>query len=145
MADDGKGMLLQFQSELHAWSKVLDRSLADVVRIITLEVYREIILRNPVDTGYSRSQWNVAINAPDTSVGEKPKGKGKIPPKPAPILTGIDGKQKVYVTNSLDYIRFLEEGSSQQAPSGFIRIAIAKVEAKVDAMVQQARSEGFRA
>jgi hypothetical protein len=144
--DDGESLVLSFEADLDTWGELLDRKKADVQRIITLEVYREITLRNPVDTGYSRSNWNMAVATPDTHVsGQKPEKGAKMPPKPVDnaVLAAIDGKQKSFVTNSLDYIRFLEEGSSQQAPSGFIAIALAKVEAKVETDIEQARSEGF--
>lgn len=162
---DNLRMVADFQADLKTWSRVLDRELADVVRTVTLQLYQEITLRNPVDTGYSRANWNIAQGAPDTTVsGIRPQSNFKAIPKrtqeqfnaPARRRTGgdvisareadmpeIDGQQTVFITNSLPYIQFLEDGSSTQAPSGFVRIALAVVEAKVDSMIAQARSEGF--
>jgi hypothetical protein len=89
----------------------------------------------PVDTGWARANWLPSIGAPlgpgDTS-GIRPEtpnsasttdqdsGLAKV------ATTYQTEKGPVHITNNVPYIVFLNEGSSKQAPSGFVQRAIRK-------------------
>ena len=40
------------------------------------------------------------------------------------ILTGLPAFSVVWLSNNLDYILFLEEGSSRQAPQGMVAVTV---------------------
>jgi hypothetical protein len=62
------------------------------------EIFNEIVDNTPVDTGYAQSQWNIDFPNEDTCV----------------------------ISNDCDYISFLEDGHSSQAPNGMVQIALDK-------------------
>lgn len=143
--------LESFKGDLAKFAEAVDKTKAEATRMIVLELHEEFTIGNPVDTGYSRANWNVTIAAPSTTPrGARPaKGAAKgeqplaFPAVDLSIVKAIDGKEKVFVTNPVDYVRFLEDGSSEQAPSGFIAIGIARVEEKVDTIIQRAVREAM--
>ena len=63
------------------------------------DLFYEIRRRTPVDTGNARDSWEFHK----------------------------DANGDISIVNDVDYIIYLEEGSSQQAPSGMVRTSIAKV------------------
>lgn len=138
--------VIAFKADLAKLSKILDADIAKLLQFLAFDLWNKITQRNPVDTGYSRSQWHINLGSPDTSVGTKP-GRGTTIDLPLSDLARLSGVTKdsiIFVTNSVDYIQYLEEGSSQQAPSGMIRVSIAEVESDIDAYIAKAVSEGFR-
>lgn len=99
---------------------------------VGLELFRRIVLKTPVDTGWARSSWHVALGAPNTSVPPPPSAKGggalltAVPTTTAlagPVPVGVP----VYVTSSLAYIKALEQGHSRQAPQGMVAVSIQEV------------------
>ena len=128
----------QFRADIERLCQELDASIPKLIKLIALDIANMVVEGNPVDTGYSRSQWRIGINAPDTTVsGTRPRNaKGQYTTITAPQLditrlSQLSPNDHVFVTNSVDYVQFLEEGTSQQAPNGFIRLSVAQAEAKV--------------
>lgn len=88
-----------------------------------------------MDTGWSRANWVPAIGAPlltDLS-GIEPSvaGASSAGAKQQSALAGVAsgyrlGRGSVFVSNNVSYIVRLNDGSSRQAPSGFVQRAIAK-------------------
>lgn len=100
----------------------------------------------PVDTGWARANWAPNIGTPLTAViGERPKktaGTGRKRDKkgkfvggaggdPSVLLTYRLGQGPIFITNNVPYIKFLNEGSSKQAPAGFIQAAVARATKQV--------------
>jgi len=42
-----------------------------------------------------------------------------------------DGDRAIYITNNLDYISELEDGSSRQSPSGMVAVTMLELEAGI--------------
>lgn len=91
-----------------------------------------IVRRNPVGTpvttgqkdyrgGRSRANWQYGLNSIPTGVIEDfdPDGSRTISAIAASIPRQAAGKVH-YIANNVDYIGFLEEGSSKQAPNGMV-------------------------
>jgi hypothetical protein len=150
--------IISFKADLNRFAESIDAKVQDAIRRIVIELFNRFTFENPVDTGYSQSNWRISINEPDTTVSNPPtsqerdanKGKkGWINNALGADLSEIVGLttigigrvesgDSVYVTNSVDYVRYLNEGTSKQAPSGWIQIAIAQVVAQVNESVQMA-------
>ena len=79
----------------------LRRHAIGVRREFAVVLYRELWRLTPVLTGYCRSRWRLRYD---------PRNG-----RPARI------------TNDCDYLQFLNNGSSEQAPAGFIQMAQARV------------------
>lgn len=39
--------------------------------------------------------------------------------------------QPIYITNGVDYVQYFEEGTSRQAPNGFIRVAVERLQSQL--------------
>lgn len=101
---------------------------ADLIkRKIALEIFRELIETTPIDTGRAKAGWNLG---PMLTSNVPPKDKSgygydvsmNVNPSMAPKDADI-----IYIYNNVEYIGRLNEGSSTQAPRGFVQIAIDKV------------------
>jgi hypothetical protein len=142
--------IISFKADLNRFAESIDKKVEAVIRQIVIELFNAITLHNPVDTGYSRSNWRVSVNEPDETVSVPPSDKARADTKnrtgwiEAPsldlsILSNLQSTDSVFVTNSVDYVQYLEEGSSKQAPSGFLRISVAQIEAQVDDIAQRSK------
>ena len=76
----------------------LERHLQGVNRQMTIDLHEGLWTATPVRTGYARSRWTTRWR----------NGRGSI-------------------TNDTPYLIYLNAGSSEQAPSGFIQAEITKV------------------
>lgn len=79
-----------------------------VIRDIGIECLNRVTERTPVDTGHARSRW-VMTNNPTSFT----------------------------LSNDADYISFLEEGSSTQAPLGMLGVTMFEVPAITDEVVRK--------
>lgn len=93
-----------------------------ILRKLALDIYTEIIKGNPVKTGRSRANWNLSLHTPNfTTSNSTIPSFVEIPPG------SLKNLPLIYISNGLPYVRELEYGKSDQAPSGFIRLAIQKI------------------
>lgn len=111
----------------------LERATETVIRKISLDVTANLIKTTPVDTGWARANWVPAVGkrfqgtvgsredaqAGRVSAGAQATGQARVA---GYRLT--DGR--VFVSNNVPYILRLNDGSSTQAPAGFIQAAINK-------------------
>lgn len=75
------------------------------VRQVSFDAERFIKLRMPVDTGRARGSWGHA--APPAAPGEG-------------IWLEDEGRLMITQGSRVEYIEYLNQGSSKQAPAGFI-------------------------
>lgn len=92
-----------------------------------------LIEATPVDTGRARANWRGGVGSPETGVLFTPPMAPPSPDAGASIaLSSIIGaaiqykgqKAGISIANNLDYIASLNNGSSKQAPSGFVYKAV---------------------
>jgi len=137
----------EFSLNWEALAEKAKHSVSDVMRKVTLDLWTGITQRTPVDTGRARANWFVNVGSPSKQLDLYPEFKtnfrtvaGKrvrisnnvIPAPQVPDLSKIDGTQDVFISNNLPYIKRLDEGWSQQAPSGMIEGAITAVKARAE-------------
>ncbi len=98
------------------------------VVVIALEVDAELVEATPVDTGFAESQWVMSKGSPINGVVGSPDVVSRSAQEAGRAhVVGYklqDGQ--VWNVNNAEYIEILDGGSSEQAPSGFVRIAINK-------------------
>lgn len=107
-----------------------------IVRKCALAVDGAVVISTPVDTGRARSNWQVEVNQPKTneippySPGKEgstggPNARAAIEQGKAAIARykGGSADAALYLTNNLAYIGKLNDGSSAQAPAGFVEKA----------------------
>jgi hypothetical protein len=96
-----------------------------VIRKVSLDLYRSLVLKSPVDTGRFRGNWQVGIGAIDTATGSAvdPTGEAAIA-RADSALQNVKVGGVIYLTNSLPYAIPLEYGHSKQAPGGMVRTTV---------------------
>jgi hypothetical protein len=123
--------ITELKADLPAIATKINKSVDTVMRYASMTLYGEIIQGNPVDTGFSRANWNISLNEPNYSVRGARNANASYSPQPAVVP---ENRQllPIYIANGVNYVVFLEEGHSKQAPNGFIRIAVERVKAQLD-------------
>jgi len=109
----------EFDTALKEFAKLTELSVAKVAKKTAFLVFKGVIQRTPVDTGWARASWNFTEGTADDSVAAKPT-KGAVAPAPAPPHL-IDNPFPIYyITNNLKYIIPLENGHSKQMEKGYM-------------------------
>ena len=132
-----------FNVQLKRLAELVPERALQIKRYIVLDLNAEIILGNPVNTGYSRANWRIANDAPDTAVTSKP-AKGAVMTPQALNISAVQGmtlQAPTYITNSVGYVKFLEEGTSKMAPRHFIKRAIQIVAVRMREYIRRAEGE----
>ena len=111
-----------FSIPLDRLAKKYEQDLERVVRQATFQLFNDVQLRSPVDTGRFRGNWNVSYRAPNYStqlVSTASRASSEVQKALTLPVGGI-----TYMSNGLPYARRLEYGYSKQAPSGMVRISV---------------------
>jgi hypothetical protein len=97
-----------------------------VVRKITFEAFKRIVLKTPVDTGRARANWGVEIGASSTTydITASDKSGSATLNKSLNGVSAWDCTGSIFFTNNVPYIGFLEYGSSKKAPQGMVRVTM---------------------
>ena len=109
------------------------------IGVFVLTLVTSLVYDTPVDTSRALSNWRVSVGAPAiTSIPALfPGEKGDTADLSADAaieyagfaLNGRKHGEPVYVSNKVDYIVSLNNGSSGQHPGAFVEIAIARAKA----------------
>jgi hypothetical protein len=95
----------------------------------------QIIDKNPVDTGRSRAAWVAALNqlggATGLAAATGGPGTGFGAGEGAASLTDDGDQTEATAMNSVDYIAYLEYGTSRIAPFAMVRSALSAVRATI--------------
>jgi hypothetical protein len=113
----------------------LEQALERAMAALAVNITAELIERTPVDTGWARSNWVPAIGNVSVSDGPQLSEEARIAAVPgqrssqqsaiANVASYRIQDGPVTISNNVPYIIFLNEGSSAQAPSGFVQAGIA--------------------
>jgi hypothetical protein len=108
-----------------------------VCRKTALDMGRSLVIGNPVDTGYSRSNWFIGNTRdggldPTLSKSGSPS-LGRI----SAFASGFTPGGVFYFINNVVYIMTLEFGHSQQAPHGWVRATVARFQEIVNQAVAE--------
>lgn len=114
---------MSFARELAAEVADVERSLNDTWQNSVAQTFNMVVTMTPVDEGAARNSW-LAATAPDNNIGDSVLS---LVPQQVPKVGGT-----FTLYSNLEYIEYLEDGSSQQAPAGMVKIA----EASWDAIVR---------
>lgn len=129
--------------------EALDQAKASVRQVVfasVLDLANDLRDTTPVDTGFAANSWFEQANgSPPAGVGwEGPDGaRGTREavtsvPDPGAIMAGIGGV--ISLVNTAAYIEKLNEGSSPQAPAGFVEAAGNRLQDHIDAHVMAANA-----
>ena len=114
-----------FSATVDAWAAASQARMLAIFKASAQRVVSKAQGRIPVDTGFARASIRGSLQSmPQIQPGFAGDGSN-VPYNPGNITLIIAGatlKDIVYIGWTANYVGYLEEGSSQQAPSGFVRI-----------------------
>lgn len=116
---------MSFAADLSKFAQRASGNIDLVVQKVTMDLASGVIMKSPVDTGRFRANWMFGQGSMPSGTTEAIDKGG------AATLQGIIsqiGKTKAggvsYIANNLPYGQVLEDGSSDQAPSGMVKLTI---------------------
>lgn len=125
---------MSFSLDLTRFVEKAKMNADQVVRKVTFDVARGVVMRTPVDTGRARSNWQFGTAAVLNTVD--PSGSDTISRLQGQIQqTGAGGV--TYLSNNLPYIVRLEYGYSSQAPAGMVRTTLTEYQQYIKNAVAQ--------
>lgn len=111
--------------ELKKISVRVGKNAAKVTRQSAFAALSVGVQRTPVDEGIARSGWNVGINTPDLKIPEKATSAAETIQAGAAVISGYKKDEgSIFLSNNVNYIKYLDDGSSKQAPAGMSKFAI---------------------
>lgn len=101
-------------------------------RRTVLVIDQALVTSTPVDTGRARSNWIVGAGPSTKAIDAYAPGESgntraantRAALAQAKAFLDSTELQVIYISNNLNYIVYLNEGSSAQAPAGFIEAAV---------------------
>ncbi len=114
-----------FSAGLNRDAEDVDAMVGKFTRRLGVGILRRVVLATPVDTGRARANWQVDLNAtPQGQLEEFDKGGGAAVSKGAAKIKTAKSYGTIDMVNNVPYIGRLNEGSSRQAPAGFVEAAV---------------------
>ena len=108
---------------------------------LAFSIHAELVETTPVDTGWARANWFFSVGGSlDTSPGPAPRRNAQGAFDSARVTAASTSSSAtqasvlgysiqagaIFVQNNVPYIVFLNAGSSNQAPAGFIQRSITR-------------------
>lgn len=115
-------MAMGFGDELRRFEKEVISGSEQVIKNVFIRAGLNIIQLTPVDTFKAISNWFPARNSISTKTTEDTNGFTKRRQEVRRVAQGFKLGDYLSITNSLPYINRLENGYSNQAPSGMVKI-----------------------
>lgn len=118
----------KFEVDVDKFADSIGVEVATVVKKLSFDIFADVVVGTPVDTGRAMNNWVISIGSPSREVNDRGGPESSV--KAARIseatgtLASLQPFNTVWISNNLPYIGFLEEGSSKQAPSGWVERAI---------------------
>ena len=125
--------LEELEKRIQRFAKALPQNASNIVAKAAIASLQSVVIENPVDTGRSRGNYFISINAATENFQEN--RRNSIGPGVA-VANTIGPDDTLHLTNNTTYINKLNEGSSAQAPAGFIEAAVLVAAAAVAANQQ---------
>lgn len=123
---------MTFSLDIKEFAEKTERNVNDVKQTVAIDLFGSIIKGSPVDTGRFRGNWNASIGSPDLSVSESADVSGQSSTSEmTKTITTSTVNDSLFMSNNLPYAERLEYGWSKQAPSGMVRINIARFQAAI--------------
>ena len=117
--------MLSFDQQLAAFVAATRAKANLIKRTVGLQVLTGVVNKTPVDTGRARGGWQVDNASPEIDQnGAMTISKGAFAINKTPFSANV------IISNNVDYILFLEDGSSQQAPQGMVKRTLDEVGAQ---------------
>jgi len=98
------------------------------IRATALDMFKDIVLRTPVDTGRLRGNWQVSYGNPiktETDTVDKSESGSVVMGLAANTLNRSNlNFETIWFSNNLPYAERIENGYSRQQPQGMVKVTI---------------------
>lgn len=128
------GNLADLAKRMHRLAASLKSEASRCALEVGQAIVEDLAHKTPVDTSTALSNWLGALESPNLSVVEPHlmgrKGSTQLRSAQGTVEAfKIDTENKkpgqtIFISNSVDYIRRLNDGSSKQEPAGFVHRAV---------------------
>ena len=122
---------MRFEISLREWTEnVLPEYVNEAKKVVALDALRGIVMKNPVDTSRSQSNWNVTINKPTTKADydRYENSPGGVIARGEADMSRAQPGDDIWISNNIHYIVKLEHGHSQQAPHGMVGLTLEELQ-----------------
>lgn len=124
--------LREFSEKMQALSKAIPVNVKRGLKQTVLAIDQVLVTSTPVDTGRARSNWIVGSGPSNEAISAYFPGKdgasaaanAQAALQQAQDFLDSSDVSVIYISNNLAYIQYLNEGSSAQAPAGFVEAAV---------------------
>lgn len=133
---------MSFGGDLRKFQAKTEAKMGRVVRKISLDMFTEVIMMSPVDTGRFRGNWQTAVgDAPDGTVELLDPDGNTVIAKASGAVAEMKPGDVIYMANNLPYAEALEDGWSGQAPGGMVALTLQKYVPIADRIIRQIGAE----
>jgi len=115
-----------FMNQLSQLSDLVDGEWEQIVRKSAFDLYSRIAKRTPFKTGRARGGWGIT-----TSEVESSNEPGRMD------LDFHIEDDTIIIYNNVEYISYLEDGWSRQAPEGMVALSLAEFTAHFKSQITQ--------
>jgi HK97 gp10 family phage protein len=115
-----------FASRIRRYAVNIEANSSAIVKKAAIEISNAVIQATPVDTGRARGSWFANIGGPSNDKlpeGQHGKGGQRMSAN-AGLISRAKDPTAIHITNNLQYMKYLNAGSSRQAPANFVGKAI---------------------
>jgi hypothetical protein len=121
-----------YDVQVNAIVKAMGEFVSKLGSKLNLDIVGQLKKDTPIDTGWARINWIPSIGKTvDTTAGTRGQAElGQLDSSPqsngiAQLLAGYNIRMgNIFITNNVNYIGKLNDGSSSQAPRAFVQQAI---------------------
>jgi hypothetical protein len=129
---------------LQDMAQLIPEMIDDIIRELLESLYIELAgggsPTTPIRTGRARTGWTVDLRETEwvpPDMAKSPRTAEEVLAAARHAVAALPRATVYYLYNNVPYIMRLERGWSQQAPQGFIAIALANLAAALEKRVQE--------
>lgn len=115
---------MSLSSDLRKFAKKAKLSTNQVYRLVMNDLSNAMITSSPVDQGTFQANWLAALNSGDYTFDKNKTNVSESSGRLTVTLGGLTTAKSFYFTNSSPYAQGLEDGYSEQAKHGMVKVAI---------------------
>jgi hypothetical protein len=118
---------MSFKDQIAKFNKKAKRKATLKFRGTALSMFSHVILRTPVKSGRLRGNWQSRLNKPASGTLEVNDATGsKAISEAGETVARAKLGDSIFLVNNLPYAQGIEDGNSQQAPSGMVKVTVAE-------------------
>lgn len=112
----------EFGRRMRKVAEGIEPAVDDTLRKVALVANQTLIMATPVDTGRARANWQVSVDTEIDAELNSTDAQGALARNQG-VIKGYRGGA-LLIQNNVPYIGALNNGSSAQAPAGFVEKAL---------------------